>query len=37
MLVPAHDAAGRDAGPGRQDDEASEHDTAPSANEAASQ
>jgi nucleotide-binding universal stress UspA family protein len=37
MLVPAHDAAGRDAGQGRQQDEASQHNTAPSANEASSQ
>jgi nucleotide-binding universal stress UspA family protein len=37
MLVPAHDEAGRDAGPGHQDDEASEHDIAPNANDAASQ
>jgi nucleotide-binding universal stress UspA family protein len=37
MLVPAHDAAGRDAGQGRQQDEASQHNTAPSANDASSQ
>jgi len=37
MLVPAHDAAGRDEGQGRQQDEASQHNTAPSANEASSQ
>jgi nucleotide-binding universal stress UspA family protein len=37
MLVPAHDAAGRDAGQGRQQDEASQHNTAPSANETSSQ
>ena len=37
MLVPAHDATDRDAGPARQKDEAGVHDSAPSANEASSQ
>jgi len=37
MLVPAHDAARRDEGQGRQQDEASQHNPAPSANEASSQ
>ena len=37
MLAPAHDAAGRDAGQGGQQDEASQHNIAPSANEASSQ